>query len=41
MAVAIPFFGSVAGLMEGIVLLITLAYSCFMWLKVRKPTRDS
>ncbi|CAI0469017.1 unnamed protein product [Linum tenue] len=35
------FLGSVAGLMGGIALPITLAYPCFMWLKVRKPTRYS
>ncbi|CAI0469018.1 unnamed protein product [Linum tenue] len=40
-AVALPFLGSVAGLMGGIALPITLAYPCFMWLKVRKPTRYS
>lgn len=36
-AVAIPFLGSVAGLIGGIALPVTLAYPCFMWLKLKKP----
>lgn len=36
-AVAIPFLGSVAGLIGGISLPVTLAYPCFMWLKIKKP----
>lgn len=36
-AVAIPFLGSLAGLIGGIALPVTLAYPCFMWLKIRKP----
>ncbi|KAF5751030.1 hypothetical protein HS088_TW02G00040 [Tripterygium wilfordii] len=36
-AVAFPSFGSVAGLLGGITLPVTLAYPCFMWLKVKKP----
>ncbi|KAL5791252.1 hypothetical protein ACOSQ2_006140 [Xanthoceras sorbifolium] len=36
-AVAIPFLGSLAGLAGGISLPVTLAYPCFMWLKVKKP----
>ncbi|GMY11126.1 lysine histidine transporter-like 8 [Fagus crenata] len=36
-AVAIPFLGSFAGLIGGIALPVTLAYPCFMWLKIRKP----
>ncbi|KDP47161.1 hypothetical protein JCGZ_00052 [Jatropha curcas] len=36
-AVAIPFLGSVAGLIGGIALPVTLAYPCFMWLKMKKP----
>ncbi|XP_052194875.1 lysine histidine transporter-like 8 [Diospyros lotus] len=36
-AVAIPFLGSVAGLVGGIALPVTLAYPCFMWLKIKKP----
>ncbi|KAL3843329.1 hypothetical protein ACJIZ3_000732 [Penstemon smallii] len=37
LAVAIPFLGSVAGLIGGIALPVTLAYPCFMWLKIKKP----
>ncbi|XP_047324711.1 lysine histidine transporter-like 8 [Impatiens glandulifera] len=36
-AVAIPFLGSLAGLIGGISLPVTLAYPCFMWLKMKKP----
>jgi hypothetical protein len=37
-AVALPIFlGSLAGLIGGIVLPVTLAYPCFMWLKIKKP----
>lgn len=36
-AVAMPFLGSFAGLVGGISLPVTLAYPCFMWLKVKKP----
>ncbi|KAK2989655.1 hypothetical protein RJ640_026891, partial [Escallonia rubra] len=36
-AVAIPFLGSFAGLIGGIGLPVTLAYPCFMWLKIKKP----
>ncbi|KAK9265526.1 hypothetical protein L1049_001771 [Liquidambar formosana] len=36
-AVAIPFLGSLAGLIGGIALPVTLAYPCFMWLKIKKP----
>lgn len=36
-AVAIPFLGSMAGLIGGIALPVTLAYPCFMWLKMKKP----
>lgn len=36
-AVAIPFLASMAGLIGGIALPVTLAYPCFMWLKVKKP----
>lgn len=36
-AVAIPFLGSLAGLIGGVALPVTLAYPCFMWLKMKKP----
>ncbi|KAL5562430.1 hypothetical protein UlMin_032177 [Ulmus minor] len=36
-SVAIPFLGSLAGLVGGIALPVTLAYPCFMWLKIKKP----
>uniref|UniRef100_A0A5B7BQV5 Amino acid transporter transmembrane domain-containing protein n=1 Tax=Davidia involucrata TaxID=16924 RepID=A0A5B7BQV5_DAVIN len=36
-AVAIPFLGSLAGLIGGIALPVTFAYPCFMWLKIKKP----
>ncbi|XP_059437988.1 lysine histidine transporter-like 8 [Corylus avellana] len=35
--VALPFVGSVAGLVGGVALPVTLSYPCFMWLKIRKP----
>ncbi|XP_051147335.1 lysine histidine transporter-like 8 [Andrographis paniculata] len=38
-AVAMPFLGSMAGLVGGISLPVTLAYPCFMWLKMKKPKR--
>ncbi|GFS31915.1 transmembrane amino acid transporter family protein [Actinidia rufa] len=40
-AVAIPFLGSLAGLIGGIALPVTFAYPCFMWLKIRKPKKLS
>ncbi|PSS21789.1 Lysine histidine transporter-like [Actinidia chinensis var. chinensis] len=36
-AVAIPFLGSFAGLIGGIALPVTLAYPCFMYLKIKRP----
>ncbi|XP_065868790.1 lysine histidine transporter-like 8 [Euphorbia lathyris] len=36
-AVAAPSLGSVAGLIGGLALPATLAYPCFMWLKMKKP----
>ncbi|KAJ6368895.1 hypothetical protein OIU78_001294 [Salix suchowensis] len=41
LAVAIPSIGSVGGLVGGIALPVTLAYPCFMWLKMRKPRKYS
>ncbi|XP_030523813.1 lysine histidine transporter-like 8 [Rhodamnia argentea] len=40
-AVAIPFLGSMAGLIGGVALPVTLAYPCFMWLKMKKPKKYS
>ncbi|XP_041012364.1 lysine histidine transporter-like 8 [Juglans microcarpa x Juglans regia] len=36
-AVATPFLSTLAGLVGGIALPITLAYPCFMWVKIKKP----
>ncbi|KAL8158835.1 hypothetical protein V2J09_000372 [Rumex salicifolius] len=36
-AVAIPFLASFTGLVGGISLPVTLAYPCFMWIRIRKP----
>ncbi|KAL4575412.1 hypothetical protein LXL04_022255 [Taraxacum kok-saghyz] len=36
-AVALPFLPSLAGLIGGIALPITLAYPCFMWIVIKKP----
>lgn len=35
-AVALPFLPSLAGLIGGIALPITLAYPCFMWIQIKK-----
>ncbi|XP_022750745.1 lysine histidine transporter-like 8 [Durio zibethinus] len=40
-AVAIPFLGSLAGLIGGIAVPVTFAYPCFMWLKIKKPKKYS
>lgn len=40
-AVALPFLPSLAGLIGGIALPITLAYPCFMWIKIKKPRKYS
>ncbi|KAF5786209.1 putative amino acid transporter, transmembrane domain-containing protein [Helianthus annuus] len=37
LAVAIPFLASLAGLVGGVSLPVTLVYPCLMWLKVKKP----
>ncbi|KAI3760764.1 hypothetical protein L1987_51163 [Smallanthus sonchifolius] len=37
LAVALPSVGSMAGLVGGVALPVTLAYPCFMWLKIKKP----
>ncbi|KAJ8765016.1 hypothetical protein K2173_010488 [Erythroxylum novogranatense] len=36
-AVAIPFLSSLAGLIGGLALPVTLVFPCFMWLKIKKP----
>lgn len=38
-SVALPFLPSLAGLIGGIVLPITLAYPCFMWILIKKPQK--
>ncbi|KAL7117643.1 hypothetical protein ACP275_03G084800 [Erythranthe tilingii] len=38
-AVAIPFLGSLAGLIGGIAVPVTFAYPCLMWIKIKKPER--
>ncbi|RZC66868.1 hypothetical protein C5167_010558 [Papaver somniferum] len=40
-AVALPFLGSLAGLIGGLALPVTLAYPCFMWISIKKPKRRS
>ncbi|XP_028765516.1 lysine histidine transporter-like 8 [Neltuma alba] len=40
-AVALPFLPSLAGLLGGFALPVTLAYPCFMWLKMKKPSKYS
>ena len=40
-AVAIPFLGSLAGLIGGVAVPVTFAYPCFMWLKIKKPPKYS
>ncbi|CAM8935578.1 unnamed protein product [Rhodiola kirilowii] len=36
-SVATPFVGSFSGLVGGIALPVTMAYPCFMWIKIKKP----
>ncbi|XP_058213877.1 lysine histidine transporter-like 8 [Rhododendron vialii] len=40
-AMALPFLGSLAALLGGITLPLTLAYPCFMWLTIMKPRPNS
>lgn len=40
-AVALPFLPSLAGLIGGIALPITLAYPCFMWTLIKQPQKYS
>ncbi|AES95238.1 putative amino acid transporter, transmembrane domain-containing protein [Medicago truncatula] len=39
--VATPFLASLAGLIGGVALPVTLAYPCFMWLEIKKPKKYS
>ncbi|KAJ0010812.1 hypothetical protein Pint_34189 [Pistacia integerrima] len=41
LAVAVPLLGSSVGLVGGVALPVTLAYPCFMWLKIKKPKKDT
>ncbi|KAJ8767003.1 hypothetical protein K2173_012512 [Erythroxylum novogranatense] len=36
-AVAVPFLSSLAGLIGGLALPVTLVFPCFMWIKIKKP----
>jgi hypothetical protein len=40
-SVALPFLPSLAGLIGGVALPITLAYPCFMWIVIKKPKKYS
>ncbi|KAL9225728.1 hypothetical protein vseg_001618 [Gypsophila vaccaria] len=40
-AFALPFLPSLAGLLGGITLPLTLAYPCLMWLKIKKPQKHT
>ncbi|KAL5725873.1 hypothetical protein ACHQM5_008964 [Ranunculus cassubicifolius] len=40
-AVAVPFIRSLSGLIGGIVLTVTVADPCFMWISIKKPERWS
>lgn len=40
-AIAIPFLGSLAGLIGGIAVPVTFAYPCLMWIKIKKPEKHS
>lgn len=40
-SVALPFLPSLAGLLGGVALLVTLAYPCIMWMIMRRPRRYS
>lgn len=40
-AVAIPFLGSIAGLIGAVALPVTYACPCFLWLKIKKPKKYS
>ncbi|CAA2961877.1 lysine histidine transporter-like 8 [Olea europaea subsp. europaea] len=40
-AIALPFLPSLAGLIGGIALPVTLAYPCLMWIMIKKPEKYS
>lgn len=40
-SVALPFLPSLAGLIGGVAVPITLAYPCFMWILIKKPCKCS
>lgn len=40
-SVALPFLKTLAGLIGGIALPVTLAYPCLMWIRIKKPQRYS
>lgn len=40
-SVALPFLRNLAALIGGVALPITLAYPCFIWIQIKKPTRYS
>ncbi|KAK3231951.1 hypothetical protein Dsin_003832 [Dipteronia sinensis] len=40
-SVALPFLRSLAGLLGGIALPLTLAYPCLMWIQIKKPQKHS
>ncbi|KAM7256725.1 hypothetical protein ACFE04_012466 [Oxalis oulophora] len=40
-AVAIPMIANIAGIVGGLSLPVTLAYPCYMWLKIKKPNKYS
>ncbi|KAM7470505.1 hypothetical protein LguiA_008688 [Lonicera macranthoides] len=40
-SVALPFLGSLAAFIGGIMLPLTLSYPCFMWIAIKKPSHSS
>ncbi|XP_009614668.1 lysine histidine transporter-like 8 [Nicotiana tomentosiformis] len=40
-SVAFPFLGSLAAFVGGIALPLSLVYPCFMWISIKKPSRNS
>lgn len=39
LAVAVPFLGSLAGLLGGVAVPVTFAYPCLMWVRMKRPER--